>query len=226
MMGRLINLTGNRYGKLTVLKRHKENDKYNKPQWLCQCDCGKEIIVLGNNLRLGLSESCGCVRIEKNKRRTTHGFTKGGEIQRFYRIWANMIQRCTNPKVPSYVNYGERGITVCEQWSDFEKFKDDMYKSYLEHVDEFGEENTSINRIDNDKGYFLDNCEWETNSYQVINTRVRKDNESGHKGISQRKNGTWQAYITRNGIRKSRTFTEFEPALEWRKSKQNESITG
>jgi len=222
-VGELIDLTGKTFGKLTVLERYKENDKYGKPQWFCKCSCGTETVVLGNNLRLGFSKSCGCeTRKRASDSLTTHGFTKGGKIQRFYRIWAGMIQRCTNPNQPAFFYYGHRGINVCEGWFNFESFKNDMYDSYLNHVKEHGEKNTSIDRIDNDKGYSPDNCRWSTHNKQVINTRKRKDNTSKYIGVSKLKDGTWESFIRRDGVRKSKNFADKEKAIRWRKNKEQE----
>lgn len=222
-MPRLIDLKGKRFGELKVIKRYHENDKYNKPQWLCRCSCGKEVVVLGNNLRLGYSKSCGCVTRQRViESLTTHGFSIGGKAQRFYRIWAGMIQRCNNPNHSAYLDYGGRGIDVCESWFNFETFKNDMHDDYLNHVKENGEKNTSIDRIDNNKGYSPDNCQWTTQNKQVINTRRRKDNKSNHVGVSECKNGTWEAFISRNGVRYSKNFTNLDDAIQWRKAKEKE----
>jgi hypothetical protein len=220
-MGKLIDLSGRKFGKLEVLQQHKEKDAYGKIQWICKCECGNQVIVLGNNLRQGRSESCGCMRTENLRLSiTTHGLTIGGKIPRFYRIWGGMNSRCKNPKTPTYKSYGARGITVCEDWGKFESFKHDMYESYLDHVKEYGENNTSIDRIDNDKGYCIENCRWATCEEQVINTRMRIDNSSGITGISQRDNGTWQAFIRRNGVKHSKSFKNLNAAIEWRKEKE------
>src|SRR5699024_196556 len=114
----------------------------NKILLVCECECGNERKVLKENLTQGLSLSCGC-------RRRRHGMSG----TRFHQVWASMKDQCLNEKNASFSRYGGRGIRVCPTWHTFEGFKEDMYDSYLKHADRHGESNTSIDRIDNDKGY-------------------------------------------------------------------------
>ena len=89
---------------------------------------------------------------------------------RFYRIWSKMKERCSDSKRHNYSSYGGRGITICDKWLRFVNFRDDMYENYLLHIEEFGESQTSIDRIDNDGNYELSNCKWSTNKEQGRNT--------------------------------------------------------
>ncbi len=73
-----------------------------------------------------------------------------------------MLSRCTNPNNKSYKHYGGRGIKVCERWKDFSKFKEDLYDSYIEHVKIYGEKNTTLDRIDVNGDYTMDNVRWAT----------------------------------------------------------------
>ncbi len=110
--------------------------------------------------------------------RENHGMSKN----RLYRIWSGIKTRCLNKNNPAYYRYGGRGITICDDWLKFENFRDDMYLKYIQHVGEHGVKNTSIDRIDNDKGYSPDNCRWATPSIQANNQRF--------KGVvKQRSNG-------------------------------------
>jgi hypothetical protein len=161
-MGRLIDLTGERFGRLVVLALCSERSRWRKAIWLCRCDCGAECIVVGKELRSGRSRSCGCFRREvSRKRMTTHGHSR----TRVYRCWCAMLQRCFYPNGQAYSRYGGRGITVCERWRNFVNFLADM-----------GEppRGKSLDRIDNDKGYSPENCRWATHAQQNLNRRPAK----------------------------------------------------
>lgn len=139
-------ITGNRYGRLLVLKHIKE------AKWKCQCDCGNIVIVKSSHLMGGSTKSCGCL-----KKEIQHGMAE----TRIYHIWENMVQRTTNPKATGYANYGGKGVHVCEEWLDFRKF---MQWARYRYSD-----NLTIDRIDNTKGYTPDNCRWVTRAQQNLN---------------------------------------------------------
>ena len=162
-MGKLIDLTGQRFGRLTVIERAED---YISPQgikhvrWCCRCDCGNAHTVAGLDLRRGKTISCGCFHNELlSARVTSHKKCD----TRLYRIWKNMRNRCYDPQNNRYYRYGGRGITVCEEWlHDFKAFYDwAMANGYQDDL--------SIDRIDNDKGYSPDNCRWETAKEQNRN---------------------------------------------------------
>jgi len=90
---------------------------------------------------------------------------------KFYKVWENMKSRCGNKNHKSYKHYGGRGITVCQEWLDFNSFRDDMYGSYLSHVEEHGQANTKIERKDVNRGYSKANCTWATYKAQARNMR-------------------------------------------------------
>lgn len=161
-MAKLIDLTGQRFGRLTVISR-SENLKDSHAKWLCECDCGQQTAVLGKSLRKGLTKSCGCIQKEiLSTNRKTHG-DSGTKL---YKIWASMKQRTVNMNSKAYKNYGERGITVCDEWlNSFESFKAWAIESGYA-------ENLSIDRIDNEKGYFPENCRWTDLNTQANNKRT------------------------------------------------------
>lgn len=149
----LEDLTGQTFGRLTVVSR--ANKRGIKARWRCVCVCGNEKIVAAPNLKNGSVSSCGCWQKES---KTIHGMTG----TKTYYIWAAIIQRCNNPQNKDFSYYGERGITVCDRWIKFENFYADM-----------GEcpENLSLERLDNNKGYSPENCKWISHKKQMRNTR-------------------------------------------------------
>lgn len=102
--------------------------------------------------------------------RSSHGMRN----TRIYRIWTQMKQRCNNPNTHLFEHYGGRGIKYAPNWDRFEGFRDDMYESYMEHEAIHGSKNTTLERIDVNKGYTKDNCKWATWIEQSKNRRTLK----------------------------------------------------
>lgn len=162
---KLDDLTGKRYGKLTVIKRHYEpNKKYTL--WECKCDCGNTAYIRANMLKHNRTKSCGCLRAESNVlKKTTHG-QSGTHL---YAVWNSMKGRCYNPKNHNYKRYGMRGITVCDDW------KESFINFYTWALSNGYEEGLSIERIDNNGNYCPENCTWVTTKMQNINRSVSLD---------------------------------------------------
>lgn len=176
-MRKKIDLVGQKFGRLTVLreeKPHVSTSGKNIHMWLCVCECdGKEVILRGDSLRHGRTKSCGCLRIQKCKeRKASHGMVGQPE----YKVWSNMKSRCYNSNTANYPNYGGRGIKVCERWLEsFENFYEDM--------GERPSKNHSIERLDVNGGYSLENCIWIENEKQTRNQRMKNHNTSGVTGV-------------------------------------------
>ena len=168
---RFIDLTGHRFGCLTVVKRtenHIAKGGQSKTMWLCRCDCGGEIAVCAQSLKRGKTQSCGCLssRSTIGKRTRTHGMT-GSPI---YAEWVAIKQRRGNPSSLDYHRYGAIGRTMCKEWHEsFESFY--SYVSLLPH---FGEIGYSLNRVDNNKGYEPNNVEWADDITQANNRRSNR----------------------------------------------------
>jgi hypothetical protein len=169
-MGRKIDLLGQRFGRLSVVADAGYRIGHSCA-WVCQCDCGNKAVVRSQFLVAGLTQSCGCLHKETF---TTlkHGFAKRDRKTRLYQIWEQMKQRCNSPNNNAFDRYGNKGIKVCDQWNDYMSFHNDMIDSYLTHVAEHGEKDTTIDRKDNDKGYSPDNCRWATYKVQGNNRKV------------------------------------------------------
>lgn len=152
-------ITGMKFGRLTVLRlSHKDNR--HECHWLCKCDCGNEKTVSGNKLRSGNTKSCGCMQKEflDGRLRRKHGLTN----TKLYATWENMKHRCNDPNNWMYPNYGGRGIKVCEEWLDSSTFFEWAF-------DHGYEEGLSIERINVNRNYEPNNCEWVPIEEQYLN---------------------------------------------------------
>lgn len=168
-MGKFQDLTGKRFGRLTVIK---VDGFYCSPKgrkeklWLCRCGCCNEIRV--RSCGLGRStNSCGCLRKETtSKNYKTHG----KRFSRLYQVWLRMKQRCYNPKSKQYADYGGRGITICDEWlNDFQAFYDWAIENGYDENADYGQ--CTIDRIDVNGNYEPSNCRWVNADIQSRNKR-------------------------------------------------------
>lgn len=171
------NLIGKRFGNLVVISENTDIHDW-RARWNCVCDCGNEIVVRADSLMSGEKLSCGCNAPKKwsKQAREKHGMT-GTEL---YKRWAAIKQRCLDSEKPDYGRYGGAGVTICDEWKD-------SFVSFMNWALANGyEEELSIDRIDNEKGYCPENCRW-----------IRLEKQSANRKSN--------IYITYNGETKTLT---------------------
>lgn len=150
-------LVGQTFGLLTVVEGPRVYNKQRSRMYHCVCECGNKRLTTKRHLKDATVWHCGCKTVNKHRGEKFRGTPT-------YNTWACMIQRCTNPKHKNYYLYGGRGITVCSRWlNSFLYFKEDM-----------GErpEEMTLDRVDNNLGYFKENCRWADTATQHSNRRI------------------------------------------------------
>lgn len=161
-------LSGQRFGRLVAIKyipselRKKSDGTRREGKWLCACDCGMTTMVCAGDLVNGRTKSCGCLHREST---TERNLTHGGTHTRLYTIWQAMKRRCYGATYQHRQYYSMKGITVCDEWKDdFSAFRKWSFEHgyYEQDKDTPHKDVLSIDRIDPDKGYSPDNCQWIT----------------------------------------------------------------
>lgn len=162
--------TGKRFGMWTVLERDL-SDRRGSAKWRCLCDCGTQKVVAANTLIQGKSKSCGCMsQTWRTEGATKHGHAKSkpnGGFSGAYKSWHAMRQRCLNENNDQYIDYGGRGITICDAWDSFENFLADMGDRPPK---------MTLDRVDPNGNYEPGNCRWATRKMQSQNQRPRVRN--------------------------------------------------
>lgn len=162
--GLLVELTGQRFGKLVVLRRAPNRPYDRRARWHCRCECGNETEVRGAHLRAKTraTVSCGCYGRVKS---ITHGHSRNGKLSRTYIAWKSMLQRCTDPSSTSYRHYGGRGIAIAAHWLLFDNFLADMGVC---------PPGMTLDRRKNNGNYEASNCRWLTRVDQNRNRSLTR----------------------------------------------------
>lgn len=163
-MGFVKDLTGKKFGRLTVISEIAKRSINRAVYWNCVCDCGSKVKTTGNALKSGHTKSCGC--LYDPEMNTKHGYNRRGQTKSEYRIWCNMKYRCQVKTYKEFYLYGGRGIKVCKRWLSFENFISDMGDRPSDKY--------SLDRINTNGNYEPENCRWATSSEQNHNRRSNR----------------------------------------------------
>ena len=178
----LEDLTGNKFTRLEVVGLSPKKSG-RKSYWVCLCECGNQKVVRADSLKSGMVRSCGCLKREQDKMNLTKNHRHKESKSRLHNIWLGIKKRCNDMNDD---RYGGRGIRVCEDWmKSYESFRDwALNNGYSD--------NLTIERVDNDKGYYPENCSWIPQSEQAKNRRstVWVEWDGKRKSIKQ-----WSDYL-------------------------------
>lgn len=153
-----VDRAGQRYGRLVAVEPTSDRDASGTVVWRCMCDCGREKLVPGKNLTGGNTKSCGCLQADNVYK--THGMSSSPE----YRAWKAMKTRCLDPNNPRWLDYGGRGIMVCDRWLE-------SFQNFFADVGLRPGDGYSLDRINNDSDYKPSNVKWSTDAEQRLNQR-------------------------------------------------------
>ena len=204
-----LDIIGDRYGRLVVLKElNKRYGKKKEKMFLCQCDCGNKTEVPIRMLRSGGKKSCGC--FQREARYAEYRGTSGLTMHPLFHTWYNMRRRCYDKDSYNYRNYGAKGVVMEDRWID----NVDVFIKDIEENLGPKKQGYTIDRIDPNGNYYLDNIRWATDAEQALNKRVRAS--SGEDYISKSERG-YRLTINRKGnIRESYNFKSLDNAKKLR----------
>lgn len=178
-MAQKIDLTGMKFGRLTVESKAGTSKNKNKATlWRCRCECGGVKNAATAHLKSGAIKSCGCLQEDHlrqlHEKHVTHGDSRHGAYKRLYTVWIDMRVRCRNPHDHAFKDYGGRGISVCKEWDDsYEAFKDWAINTGYDPEAPRGK--TTLDRIDVNGDYCPENCRWVDSKAQASNRRSGRD---------------------------------------------------
>lgn len=170
-MNTLIDITGQRFGRLVVEQRLPSDPKDGKAMWLCKCDCGNAVVAKGKLLRNGHVTSCGCYKRDLVVNRSTrHNGSRVGNTERLYYVWKGMKRRCFNPSPRDCDSY--EGVTVCDEWlHDYGAFREWSYANGYDDTTPLNKHTCTLDRINPYGNYEPSNCRWADAKTQALNTR-------------------------------------------------------
>lgn len=163
-------LRGQRFGKVLV-KEYHHAEPSGMSFWVCKCDCGNTVVLSRHQLKHNHCPNCGCTPKDPNRPKRLNVQTHHMTGTRLYKVWKSMRNRCgcKNPDCRDYWDYAMRGITICDEWNDFENF----YKWAMEngYDSDASKGECTLDRIDVNGIYEPSNCRWTSNTQQVRNRR-------------------------------------------------------
>lgn len=204
-----LDIIGDRYGRLIVLKElDKRYGKKKERMFECLCDCGNKAEVPIRMLRSGGKKSCGC--LQREARYAVNRGTSGLTSHPLFHTWYNMRRRCYDKDSYNYKNYGAKGVVMEDRW------KDDVSVFIKDIEENLGpkEQGYTIDRIDPNGNYYLNNIRWATDVEQALNKRVRAS--SGEDYILKSKSGYHLTINRKGNIRESYVFKSLDNAKKMR----------
>lgn len=219
---KLEEIKNTKYGMLTIteeVERYYTCSGKPKRQFLCKCDCGKEVTVVIGNLRSGNTRSCGCD--QARQRKLKYGLC-GGSVhhKREYCSWKHMLGRCYDPKEAGYESYGGVGVKVCDRWNPS---KGGSFSNFYEDMGD-RPEGCTLHRVNSVKLYSKDTCIWADLSHQAFDTKQSKRNTSGRTGVQwDKEKNKWYATIcVKRNVKFLGYYEDFEGAVAAREAAELE----